>query len=221
MIKKNNFYLLIFFFIIFSTYNSNEKKNFISIFPIKKIIIEGASVVDSSKLKSELEFLRGTSLFFLKKKKIVKVTDEHDFISSIQLSKKYPNTLKILILENIPVVVQVNGNKKYYLTKDGQKINYTKIKAFEKLPTIFGSYKNFVSLFYELEKINFDISKIRSFYHFEVGRWDITLKDNRTIKLPRVDYEEVLMKIDLTLNDPIFFNYKIFDYRIKNQLILK
>ena len=137
------------------------------------------------------------------------------------MSKKYPNTLKILILENIPVVVQVNGNKKYYLTKDGQKINYTKIKAFEKLPTIFGSYKNFVSLFYELEKINFDISKIRSFYHFEVGRWDITLKDNRTIKLPRVDYEEVLMKIDLTLNDPIFFNYKIFDYRIKNQLILK
>ena len=66
MIKGNNFFLLIFFFITFTTYNSNEKKNFSIIFPINKIIIKGTYAVDLIKLKAELEFLRNTSLFFLK-----------------------------------------------------------------------------------------------------------------------------------------------------------
>ena len=72
-----------------------------------------------TKLKAELEFLKNTSLFFLKKNEITKVTNKYDFISSIQLKKKYPNTLKILISENIPVVTEINDKKRYYLTKKG------------------------------------------------------------------------------------------------------
>ena len=71
MIKKNNFFLLMFFFTIFTTYNFNEQKqNFSIFFPIKEIIIEDTLAVDLKKLKTELEFLRSTSLFFLKKKKL-------------------------------------------------------------------------------------------------------------------------------------------------------
>ena len=69
MIQKNKFFLLIFFFIILSTYSFNEQKQNASIiFPIKNIIIEGTLAVDRIKLKTELEFLRNTSLFFLKEK---------------------------------------------------------------------------------------------------------------------------------------------------------
>ena len=221
MLKKKVF-LLVIFFIVFTTYNFNEKKqNFSIIFPIQKIIIENTLTVDSVKLKTELEFLLKTSLFFLKEKEITKVTDRHDFISSIQLRKKYPNTLRILISESIPVATEISKKKKYYLTKEGKKINYIDLKMFENLPVIFGNHKNFSIFFYELKKSNFKIYEIKAFYYFDVGRWDIVLKDNRTIKLPEINYENILKQIDLILNDSNFSKYKVFDYRIENQLILQ
>ena len=222
MIPKNKFFLLVFFFIVFSTYNFNEQKQNVSIiFPIKEIIIEGTFVVKLKKLKSELEFLRETSLFFLKEKEIVNITSKYNFISTIQLRKKYPNTLRIIISESIPVVTEINKKKRYYLTKDGKKIDYVKLKAFEYLPIIFGNHKNFAALFNKLEKNNFDIKKIKAFYYFDIGRWDIALKDDRIIKLPEINYEKVLMKINSILNNSSFSKYKVFDYRIKDQLILQ
>ena len=222
MILKNKFFLLIFFFVVFTTYNFNEpKKNFSIIFPIKEIIIEKTNAVNLIKLKSELEFLRKTSLFFLKEKEILKVTDKHDFILNIQLKKKYPNTLKIFISEKIPVASEIDGNNRYYLTKDGKKINYIELKIYEDLPVIFGNHKNFSSFFSDIEKSNFKIKNIKAFYYFDIGRWDIVLKDERIIKLPDTNYENILKEIDLILNDSNFSKYKIFDHRIKDQLILE
>ena len=98
MIPKNKFFLLIFIFIVLTTCNFNDqKKNLSIIFPIKQIITEGVHAFDSKKLKLELEFLKNTSLFFLKEKEIAKVFDKYDFISSFKLKKKYPDTLKISI----------------------------------------------------------------------------------------------------------------------------
>ena len=222
MIQKNKFLILIFFFIILTTYNFDEQKQKTSIiFPIKEIIIENAFAVDLIELNSELEFLKNTSLFFLKKKEIIKIVDKHDFISSIQLKKKYPRTIKILISENIPVATEIKGKKRYYITKNDKKIKYIELKIFENLPTIFGNHKNFSSFFKMLEKNNFKINDIKAFYYFDIGRWDVVLKDERTIKLPDTNYEEIIMKINLILNNTSFSKYKIFDYRIKNQLILQ
>ena len=223
MIQSNKFLLLIFFFIVFTTYNFNEQKKSLSIlFPIKEIIIKKDTLAfDSIKLNTELEFLKNTSLFFLKEKEIIKIADKHDFISSIQLKKKYPNTLKIKIFENIPVATEIDGKKKYYLTKDGKKFKYIELKIFENLPVIFGNHENFSSLFDELKKSNFKINNIKAFYYFDIGRWDIMLKDQTTIKLPKANYKKILMEINSILNDPSFSKYKILDYRIKDQLILQ
>jgi len=220
--RKNKIFLLVVFFIAFTTYNFNEKKqNFSIIFPIKNIIIEELLAVDLIKLSTELEFLRNTSLFFLKEKKITNVIDRYDFISSVQLRKKYPNTIKIYISENIPVATEINQKKRYYLTKKGKKINYVELKIYENLPLIFGNHKNFSIFFNNLEKNNFQINNVKSFYYFDIGRWDIVLKDQRTIKLPKNNYENIFIKVNPILNDPSFSKYKIFDYRIKNQLILQ
>ena len=222
MIIKNKFFLLLFFFLIFTTYNFNEKKkNFSIIFPIKKIIINNTLAVDSIKLKAELEFLKNTSLFFLREKQITKVTDKYDFISNIQLKKKYPNILKILVSERKPVATGINEKKRYYITNEGKRIGYVNLKAFENLPVIFGNHKNFTLFFQKIENSNFNISIIKAFYYFDVGRWDIELKDHRIIKLPELQIENILKELNLILIDSNFSKYKIFDYRIKNQLILQ
>ena len=89
------------------------------------------------------------------------------------------------------------------------------------MPEIFGNHKNFIFLYDELKKSNFKITNVKAFYYFEVGRWDIVLKDETTIKLPQNNYQKILTEINSILNDSSFSKYKIFDYRINNQLILQ
>ena len=61
---------------------------------------------------------------------------------------------------------------------------------------------------------------IKSFYFFESGRWDLVLHDDKVIKLPIKNYNFYLKNFMLSKDNNIFKNYKIFDYRIKDQLIL-
>ena len=160
-------------------------------------------------------------MFFLKEEKILITTNKHDFISSIQLKKKYPNTLKIKISEKIPVATQIMGKKKFYITNDNRKINFIDLKIYNDLPSIFGKHKNFDIFYNELKEYNFKISEIKAFYYFDAGRWNIVLKNEKIIKLPKKNYLSLLLKINSMLYDNSFSKYKIFDFRIKNQLILQ
>ena len=91
----------------------------------------------------------------------------------------------------------------------------------EKLPNIFGKQKNFLKIYSILMKINFPISKIKSFYYFDLGRWDILLKNKVVIKLPVKNFD-ISLKNFMDIYQKINFEkYTIFDYRIKDQLILK
>ena len=61
---------------------------------------------------------------------------------------------------------------------------------------------------------------IKSFYFFESGRWDLVTDNDKVIKLPVQDYLSSL-KHFLNLNSKNNLNnHRIFDYRIKDQLIL-
>jgi len=145
---------LIFIFFLFSTYNSNNRESLSILFPIKEILIENNVGTNLIKLKSDLNFLVNTNLFFLNKGKILEIVNKYDFISNIQLKKKYPNNLKIIIIEKVPVATQIIDKKIYYITKDNEKIKFTKLKVYDDLPVIFGRYKNFDIFYKDLEKNN-------------------------------------------------------------------
>ena len=215
-------YFLVFVFFIFSTYNSKSNKESLSIFfPIKEILIENNIATNLYKLNRDLKFLTSSSLLFLNEEKILSVIDNYEFISKIQLKKIYPNTLKIGLTEKIPVATQIIDKKKFYITEDNKKINFTNLKIYENLPSIFGKYKNFNIFYNDLKTNNFTMDEIKAFYHFEIGRWDIVLKNEKIIKFPEKNYLELMPKINLMLDDASFSKYKIFDFRIKNQLILQ
>ena len=77
------------------------------------------------------------------------------------------------------------NNKK--TTKEGEKLSFkTKIKL------NFGKKNIFLQIFEILDELNFTISEIKSFYYFDIGRWDIILKDNRVIKLPVKNFSKSL-----------------------------
>ena len=94
------------------------------------------------------------------------------------------------------------------------------IEEYENLPRVFGNGKNFYSLYKNLEEIKFPINMVKSFYFFDSGRWDLIMYDEKTIKLPIKDYLSSLKNFMISKENSNFNNYKIFDYRIKDQLIL-
>ena len=215
-------YFLIFIFLIFTTYNTKQnKQSFSLLFPIKEILIQNNLVTDSIELKSDLNFLIKTSLIFLNEEAILSIINKYEFISKIKIKKKYPNTLKINIIEKIPVATVIIQKKKFYITKSNEKVNFIDLKIYENLPSIFGEYKNFNTFHEDLEKNNFKTNEIKAFYYYDVGRWDIVLKNDTIIKFPEKNYLDLLPKINLMLNDSNFSKYKTFDFRVKNQLILK
>ena len=76
-------------------------------------------------------------------------------------------------------------------------------------------------LYKNLEKIDFPFNLIKNYYLFESNRWDLETYEKKIIKLPPENYIKSLKNFISLRKENNFDKYKIFDYRINNQLILK
>ena len=219
--KKSLLWLFV-FFVFFTTYK--PKFSFIpdSKFNIKEIIIENNSVLDSSEIKQNLSFLYEKRLFFLNIKKIEKNLKNINFIESFSVKKIYPNKIKIILLEKKPIAILQNKREKFYISNKGNLIKFKNIEIYNNLPSVFGDRNgnDFYSLYKNLKNMEFPLEQIKSFYFFETGRWDLNMNDSKVIKLPVNDYLYSVENFMKLINDNTFNHYKIFDYRIKDQLIL-
>ena len=206
---------------LLSTYNIKFNKNFFSNLQIKKITIENNKIIKEEEIKEKLSFLYDTNFFFLRTKNIEKKLKEIQFIESYQIKKIYPNNLKIRIIEKKPIAIIKKMKQKKYFTERGDLIDFRDIKKFKDLPIVFGDEKSFSTFYLNLKYINFPIEEIEKFYLFKSKRWDLLTLKNQLIKLPVNDYNKSLLNF-ISLKDQVNFEkYKIFDYRIKDQLILE
>ena len=221
MTKSVKLSSLLLLFLLLSTYYPTYKignTNFI--FTIRNIKVENNNILDSNEILKELDNLKGKSLFSLDKEIIKSAMNKFDFVSSFEVKKIYPTTIKLKIFEKKPVAIYVEKENKFYISEKGDLIEYIELENYSDLPLLFGKSKNFNNFFEDLKNINFPVSDIKSFYNFEIGRWDITLNDGKVIKLPKENYVAMLKNFLSIKKDNSFDDYKIFDYRIKDQLIL-
>ena len=217
---KKSYVGLIVIFILLTTYSPKFDFQSDINFNIKKITILDNDILDDEEIKKSLVFLYKKNLFFLNEEDIEKALIDKPFLESFSLKKIYPFAIKLNIVEKKQIAILHIKKQKFYISDKGDLINFKEIERFKKLPSVFGNGKNFYLLYKNLQNIDFPIKIVKKFYFFESGRWDLVLRDKKIIKLPNKDYLLSLENFMLSKENKSFSNYKIFDYRIKNQLIL-
>ena len=204
-----------------TTFNPSNFYSGLQFFKIKKIEVKNIVILDSIKIKNLfIEEFYESNLLILNKEKIDKILRENELIEYIEFRKIYPSKLVVKIFEKKTIAIINYKQNKFFLTNKGEEIEFFRNPSLEKLPNIFGKQKNFLEIYSALQELDFPISKIKSFYYFDIGRWDIMLKNKKVIKLPVKNFTSSLKNfLDLSKENN-FEKYSIFDYRIKDQLIL-
>ena len=112
------------------------------------------------------------------------------------------------------------NKKKNYISEKIELIEFKEIPIFKDLPYVFGNIEEFKLFYFNLKKTNFPLNEIKKYILFESNRWDLEIKNKKIIKLPSKNYNEYNQFLDLKKYEN-FSTYKVFDYRIKNQVIIK
>lgn len=206
--------------LILLTTITSQQKIVISKFNLKEINIENNILTKKKDIKKLLFPIYNKNLIFLKNLEIEKALMQNSFIESFEIKKKYPNTLTIKIFEKKPIAILQYNKNKFYLSEKIELIKFENLSNYQNLPYVIGSKEDFEIFYNSLNKINFPFDQIKKYTLYESKRWDLETVNNKLIRLPAKDYIKSIKNYLNLINNNDFKKYKLFDYRINNQLIL-
>ena len=221
---NKKFLFWIFLFIFLSTYNySGNKVKILDFFLIKKIEIQGINNADKNEIFILLKKIRDKNIIFLKKNDFQDFEKKIDFVESIKIKKIYPDKILLKVSENKPIGIYLNNNGEKYTLLENRKVIYNNEKKFENLPKVVGggALEKFSEFYSSLEQTNLDLNIVKQFSYYDINRWDLLIENGKLIKLPPENYEESVAKFLEIYEKSNFKKFKVFDFRIKNELIMK
>ena len=129
----------------------------------------------------------------------------------------------VKIFETKPVAIVFKNKVKYLLDTSSNLVLFDDNKNFNKLPGVFGkeAENNFIYFFNRLKNNNFPNKKIKNFYYFQIGRWDLQLVNNKIIKFPDSNIDDAIKKSIKLLKREDFKNYNIIDLRVDGKIIVE
>ena len=217
---KVHFIIGVVLLILLTTITINQKI-IITKFNIKEIILENSTSLKEKDIKKSLSSFYNKNMIFLKNKEIEEILVQFSFIESFYLDKKYPNTLKITIIEKKPIAILINNKKKFYISEKIDLFEFNDKNFNQDLPIVFGNKDDFKIFYKNLIKIDFPVNLITKYMQYESNRWDLETIDNTTIQLSSKNYIKNLKNYLNLKKKNNFKKFKVFDYRINDQLILK
>ena len=227
MKKFYRIFLLLIIFIFLSTYNPHKFDltlgNNSDFFKINKIVILNNLLVKKNNIKEKLGQIYNKNIFLIERKDIEESLKEIDFLEKVEVKKKYPNTIIVKVFETKPVGVLFKDKDKYILDSSSNLISFDDDLNFDQLPSVFGddAENNFINFLNQLKINNFPRKKIKKFYYFKIGRWDLQLANNKTIKFPYNVTNDIIKKSVELLDRKDFQNYNIIDLRVDGKIIVE
>ena len=212
--------VLIYFFLLVAvgSINNIELNNF-KFSQIKTINISGLDERNNLFILKRIKNLNMDNIFFINIKEIKNVFEENTIIENYKIFKIYPSTLDIKI-NKTKSLAKINQNGKIFYIGSNGKLSEI-VSHEQELPFIFGKPK--IQEFLEFKKIidnfNFSYEEVKNFYYFPSKRWDVELKNNIVLKLPKNNSKNSLDYLFEFIADKNLRNNLIIDVRVKNQII--
>jgi cell division protein FtsQ len=199
---------------------NNISMNSLKFQKIRDINIIGLGDYDNSILLKEIKSLDLDIIFFINSKKIQNQINANTLVETYDIFKRYPSSLDINI-KKTKFLARINNNGKVFLVGSNGKLSKNNFSN-NHLPFIFGNpdIKDFLNFKKIIDQSNFSYDEFKNLYFFSSKRWDIELKNDLIIKLPKNYTIDSLQLIFDFLDNNDFRDIKIIDARIKNQIIL-
>ena len=111
----------LFIFLLLGTYSNKEFLD-VEISQIINFKIYGLNESETKKINQQLGVLQNENLFFLEKKKILKIIDSQKIVEKFFVFKNYPSTLNIKIKKTEFLAITKKNNLSFYLASNGNLI---------------------------------------------------------------------------------------------------
>jgi cell division septal protein FtsQ len=218
--RKSKKILIYFFLLLLVASINNTNLSKIKFEKIKDINVIGLAENDNIILFQKIKNLSLSNIFLIDKKELQNQINLNNLVENYSVFKKYPNSINIKI-KKTKFLARINDDGQIYLVGSNGKLSKNNSLNNE-LPFIFGKpeiseFLNFKKII-DQSKISYD--EIKSLSYFLSNRWDLELKNDKIIKLPKNHTNESLKLASKFLHNDEFRDIKIIDVRIKNQIIL-
>ena len=214
--------ILIYFFLLISVGSINNISfNGLNLKSINEIKVSGLEDQDNAALLYEIKKLNLGNIFFIDSKEIKKIISTNSLVEKFEIFKNYPYSLNINV-QKTNFLAKINKNGKIYLIGSNAKISKTNLFT-DELPFIFGKPEiiNFLNLKKKIDQSKFSYKSIKNLYFYPSKRWDIELKNNILIKLPKDNVKNSLDQSYEFLANSNLNDVQVIDARFKNQIITK
>ena len=218
--RKGKKILIYFFLLLLVGSINNINFNDLKLQNVNNINIVGLDIKDKLILLKKINDFNLKNIFFISKSDLINEIESNSLVEKYFIFKRYPSSIDINI-EKTKFLAKINKNgQAFYLGSNGKFIKND--FSNNQLPYIFGSPEviEFFDIKEVIDKSKITYKEIKNLYFYPSRRWDLELRNNIIIKLPK-DNTNLALNLALEfLYKEEFKDVKMIDARIKNQIIL-
>jgi cell division septal protein FtsQ len=216
IVKKNLYLWLLLFFFLFTTFNLY---NFNFFLRVKKVQFNATEYLDEITKSKSIELILNKNLFFIDKKKLIKILYQNNWVKKVEINQKLPDTIFINITEYKPLAYY-ESNKNIHILNSGFVptviINSLDISNLIKLNNV-EDFKKFKIFFETISNQFVFFSEVKELHHIYDNRWNVILKNNKIIKFGNYDLTEQIKNVNLFLKQD---KIRVLDLRVKDRLVI-
>ena len=222
MIKTKR-YIFLGLLILLTTFNPELPLLKLGFFIIKTVNVSDSKNADLEKIKKQFNFLVNTSILSIDHKKMNEVVLQNEWIHFLNINKKFPSTVNVMVVEHEPFVFWKKGNNNLIITKEFTLIEKFNLNNFSNQTQAKGNFdiEDLKRLYKALNNNNFDLANITSFEFTNSERWDLFLKGNKKIMFGRYDYNQQINNLNKVLIQSKDEKFTYVDLRLKNKIFVK
>ena len=218
--RKSKKILIYFFLLLVVGSINNINLNGLKFQNINNINITGLDIKNKIILLKEIENFNLNNIFLINKIDLKDEIESNTLVENYAIFKRYPSSIDINIEKTI-FLAKINKNGQvFYLGSNGKFIKND--FSNNQLPYIFGSPEviEFFDIKEVIDKSKITYKEIKNLYFYPSRRWDLELRNNIIIKLPKDNTNLALNLASEFLYKEEFKDVKMIDARIENQIIL-